>query len=499
MQLPTKEDLLNSFARFANWFMDDGYFDKIHIDLCNFIQESGKLITVILPRDFLKSTICSVMYPLWRATKNPEMNIFLVSNTANNAQRLLHKIKEIITNDVKYRKYFPDRIPNTRHSKWSDLQACLRRKIPNDISTFETAGTKTKSTGRHYDLIIEDDTISPSLDDMTQEMAMPSLEDIEQAIGFHKLTIPLLRNYRTGQRLVVGTRWTFKDLIQYVIDNENPDTFDVPAITIEDGKELPTHPLRFPTEVLNQLRNAMGTYYYSALYLNKPRMEKDMVFILTDSMYYTDQAPEGKTVITIDPSGLASSTVGSKDAVISCRHVPGEIYVLQYALKQMLPNELINTGLDFAEEDNATTIKIEAVQYQKSLIYGFEDEMKRRGKFFNIVPLKTRTSKMDRIRGLQPIVERGMLRIRRGMRELEQHLSDFPFGNCLDLLDALAYQLTEIIGGDYHKELKKHKVPWLTYGQVMDGIKAKQMGSYPIPSGVASDSELYPNLQSVNS
>ena len=495
----TRQDALDHFSVFASLFMDEGYYDpNIHNDVCNFIQQKGRLKIVILPRDFLKSTLCSEMYPLWCATKQPNYErILLTSNTAANAGRFLAKIRGIVEQHPLYRAWFANCIPQYSKTHWSDTQASLRRTKPHDIATFETAGVGTQLTGRNYTKIIEDDTVAPELDEMTREMAMPSPKDIEHAIGFHKLTIPLLENFMEGERLVVGTRWTFHDLIAYVISNEKPKLFDRACVVrdkddqpvIKDGKKIPTHPRRFPLEAIEELEADFGRYYFSALYMNTPRESQHMTF-REDWFEYYDTAPgTGRVVITVDPAAMAEGE-GCKDAIVACEHNHGSMHVLQYHMDQMLPSELISKTLDLAKTHDALNIRVEAIQYQKSLIYGFKEEMKRRGVYHNIIPVKTNRNKMERIRGLQPIMENHQLYIRRGMRELVQHFLEFPFGNILDLLDALAYQLAEFKHGEYdHSETAEEK-PWLTMDMVLRDIKARKQGNYAIPTGLATDSEL---------
>jgi hypothetical protein len=54
-------------------------------------------------------------------------------------------------------------------------------------------------------------------------------------------------------------------------------------------------------------------------------------------------------------------------------------------------------------------------------------------------------SKEARIRRLQPIMEQGLIEIRKDMTDIEDELLSFPRGKHDDLIDALSYQLDYLV------------------------------------------------------
>jgi hypothetical protein len=111
-------------------------------------------------------------------------------------------------------------IPNFNKTRWSDTCACLKRPENLPEGTFEAAGVGTSIIRRHYNRINEDDTIAPKHDELTGGEILPSRDDIEKAIGFHVLTIPLLITSDEDRRRVIGTRWASYDLINYIMTHE---------------------------------------------------------------------------------------------------------------------------------------------------------------------------------------------------------------------------------------------------------------------------------------
>ena len=90
-------------------------------------------------------------------------------------------------------------------------------------------------------------------------------------------------------------------------------------------------------------------------------------------------------------------------------------------------------------------IGIEEVAFQRVLRFFVEEEMSKRGHFLPLEPLKPDSrSKKDRIRGLQPRFERGIIYLREGVYWLDRFMLQYRrFPNVMndDMLDALAYQL----------------------------------------------------------
>ena len=500
----SRDDVLGCFGAFCAMFMDEGFFDPaIHIDVCNHLQNSSRIELIILPRGYLKSTIAAQMYPLWRATKDPTRRFLLCSKTAGNAHRHNEKIMGIITGNPLYRAWFPERIPNTNRGRWSVEAATIGGRVgAYDAATFETGGMETRYTGRHFTDIVLDDPISPDLDEMTKEMAMPSPKDIENAIGFWKLTNSLLVDKATGKRVLPNTRWMYHDLTAYVLDH-HPEVvpFDVPCVKVDEkwepvldgnGKRIPTHPRRFPLEILEELERDYGPYYFSTLYMNRPRDQASMVFRVQDWLEYYEVPPgTGHLVLTVDPGGLRESDKGAFDAYTLCEHNPGSMHVLDYRLGLYSPSELLEGVLDMADRWSdgvfaKPDILIEDYVYQKSLKPGIEEAMRRRGVRYNVgtVGRGNLRSKPDRIRALQPPMASHQIFVKAGMRELIQHLTEFPFGNVLDLLDALAWQMTQFRHGNYPRKAAQSTAPWLTMGQYMQEMVAGTNRCYGMNTGL---------------
>lgn len=447
-----RESVLSNFSYFTQLFLDPAYFDEnFHTGVCDFMQNSKPDKLIVLPRTFLKTTIAAAMYGLWRGTKDPTIRILITSNTTPNAKKTLRTVRDIVENNEYYQLLFPEVIPNFSKVRWSDECACLKRPVDHPEGTFEAAGIGSNIIRRHFNIIIEDDTVAPKKDELTGEEAMPSKDDIEKAVGFHKLTIPLLID-EDDERIVIGTRWASYDLINHVITEGIADVYDRPCFN-KDGSTLYK---RFSKARLEKIRIGMGTYMFSMLYLNRPLAKEFMSFNPDWYRYYEEhELPEdGDTIVTIDP---ADPPTGKKSqdysAIVSVKHTKSGLFVRRYRRKRVSDKQLIDEAFEVAELDGAIKIRIETNKYAH-LEAAFREAMAMKGVHYIIEAVKAkRVQKEARIKNrLSPLYENGVVYMKRGMRELEEELTTFPYGKHDDLIDALSWQITRYMPREFEKK-----------------------------------------------
>ena len=484
-------EFLEKMAREHFWFFcqmlmpPKWYDDKFHRELCDFLQYGGDRKVVVLARTHLKTTICAVYYPLWRGSCRPSLRTLEVSNTSPNAEKTVHSVRVIVESNSLYQGIFPECIPNFSKVRWSDRCACIQRPEDYPEGTFESAGVGANIIRRHFNLIIEDDTVAPRKDDMSGEECMPSKEDIEQAVGFHRLTAPLLIGDEGDEQLVVGTRWASYDHINWIWENEkNYKFFDRKAEV--DG--IPSYK-RFSRERLNSIRISMGTYLYSSLYLNQPLAKEFMTFNPDWTRYYEESElpAEGDTVVTLDP---ADPPTGKKtqdySGIVSVKHTKKGMFVRRYLRKRLTDKQMIDETFDMCDRDGALRIRIEVNRYAH-LEAAFREEMKKRDKYYIIETVKAARNKEERIKSrLSPLFENGVVWLKRGMRELEEELSLFPRGKFDDLIDALAWQVKGKTATEYEKvPERKRALPGkddrmvFTLDEIRNSCRKRSRAPYP--------------------
>lgn len=429
----------------------------IHKPLAEFLTQPYKRKQLTLPRGFLKTTTM-IGYSLWRTLPprdeyvdkgikdpwhDPNLRILYVQNMADNARKRVNMIKGIVQKNQLFQTLFPEIIPeNFTHVRWSDSAAELRRDESHPEATFEAAGVGTSLVSRHYSIIVEDDIVAARSDDMTGSEAMPTREEVEKAIGFHKLAISLLANPKEGEIINVGTRWSKYDVIEHIVKNQIPP-YERFVMSAEDENGDPTYPERFDKEVLQSIKEEQGTYIYSSQYLNQPVDVEKMVFQESWFKYYDiEPTPESGLDVFMSVDPAISRKKGSDNSVVMCAGVTHDrqLYVLEYTARYMNPSELIAEIFRMYSARRPKRIYVETVAYQEALAHFLKQEAKEKGVVLPIVEYKPGRgdNKEARIRGVQPIAMSGRLHLKSWMKGLKIELVDFPYAAHDDIADALA-------------------------------------------------------------
>ena len=445
------KDSLFFFARGILGF--DKLTKEIHRPICESLQDykSEPRQLVVLPRDWFKSTIVSVAYPIWRAIRNPDVRILVVQNSFSNACKKLQAIKQIFEGHELFRTLYPEILPRS-NSTWTKECLTVNRTAAHPEGTFEAAGTGTATTSRNYDLIIEDDTVSPERDALSGLMQQPTQLEIEKAIGWHRLAHPLLLHPAKSQIAVVGTRWAERDLIGWILDN-CPEYNVISRAVREDENGNPANRPegryiweRYNDEVLDQLERELGPYMFASLMMNLPTDAVNQVFKREWITYYQNHPKEIVCCTSVDPAAAEKEESSDPDynVVVTTGIAPstGEIFVLHYTRERMSPGDLISAIFDHYRAYKPVVVKIESIAYQRTLGYWLRKRQNALNLNFYIEELKSlRGSKVDRVRGLQPYFASKKIHIRADMEALERELLAFPKGAHDDIVDALSQQV----------------------------------------------------------
>lgn len=427
--------------------------ERIHKPLCDKLQNAtpGLRARIILPRGWFKTTVCSIAYPVWRALKNPNIRILLAQNTATNAEAKLRSIRGIFESNDLFKALFPDILP-TKECIWQKNSLCVNRSEKQQVeSTFEAVGVNTQVVSRHYDIIIEDDTVAPDLNELGEESLAPSKDDIGQAIGWHRLASPLLVHLEQSDILVVGTRWFDHDLLSYIGNKETYYESYIRACREDkDGKSSPTgevtYPERFSAGTLEKLELALGPYMYACLYLNNPLRSSDMIFKTAWFKFYADEPKQLSIYTTVDLAGDPEKSKGTDtdyNVILTTGKdlKTGRIYVLSYWRRRANPGEVLDELFSQVKAWKPIKVGIETIAYQNTFEYWVIERMRKENFFFTIEPITHgKVSKNARIQGLQPIFASGTILLRPHMQSLQQELEAFPLGAHDDLADCLSMQ-----------------------------------------------------------
>lgn len=443
------------FARVILGFRD---IDPIvHQPITQMVQDykNNTRCIVVIPRTWFKSSVVTIAYSLWRVINDPNVRGLIAQNTYDNACKKLKAISGIVEKNHLFRALYPEILP-TSGCRWTNECLEFERTAAHPEGSLEAAGVGTMVTARHYDFIIEDDTVAAKKDDMTGVTQQPTQMDIEKAIGWHSLAHPLLLHPVRSQIVIVGTRWAEVDVIGYVRENfpeykvverAIAEDKDGKAATLEEGGKL-TWPERFNEDAYRELESSLGPYMFSCLYLNKPTSAINQIFRRNWIMYFENKPKECFACTSVDLASAEKSETSDPDynVVLTTAIEPksGRIYIIDYTRRRMSPSEVVDVIFSHYQKHKFMKVIVEAIGYQRTFIHWLQRRQQKTDTMFYVEALKSlKGSKADRILGLQPYFASGLVSIKRWMSELEHELlawsPNLKSGHD-DIIDAMSMQ-----------------------------------------------------------
>lgn len=511
----------NQIQRGAN------YKKSLHYNMCLSVMKDGLKEVIEIPRDHFKSTIYSECFPIWRAlpfggreedlfstigysnlyiewmrrTHSQNIRILLISETIKNAIKLGTRIGNHYQNNADFRELFPELLPTTSET-WSADSLHQRRNNNtkgDGEGTFDFVGVGAALQSRHYDLMIQDDLVGKE--------ALNSDAVMQSTIEYHQLLVGASdsdpRNPgKDFDEIIVGNRWSNKDLNSYVRENEKYFNFTTHSAL---GGCCDLHPIgspifpeKFTVEKLLRWKRRLGTYYFSCQFLNYPIDPSKAKFRLSDFRYFHYEQVEGALA---NPKSIESGTPHQKRTVIRhhvaegdvikdvfprhldryliidpnhggdhsgakvgvegrCRHAaivsgvlrePRRVYLLETWAEACGTDRFVVKIFDLAVKYKINKIHIEAVGAQKYLIYHlnyYRDQNRRkRPEIANIQVVgdlktpQTANAKFERIDNTIPMVERHEVWLNQAScaNFLEEAESYGQKKGLVDLLDVFGY------------------------------------------------------------
>lgn len=474
-----RKQCLRSLYMFCRTVMGyDDLDEKLHGDYCFFLEGPEDRKDAELPRSYIKTWIGTIAYSIWIAlprreadefpdginpttspiyTLGSNIRILIASYVIGNAMKMVGLIRKTYENNQAMMVLFPEVIPeNFNKTKWSDSEATIQRSEDFTESTFEAGGIGGSTTSRHYDIIIEDDLIYACKDDLSGTELQPNQEDIEKAIGWHKLAMSLLV---PGPHTVIhniGTRWAKHDLKDYIRSNEPSYVHFIRHATLDGSftpESIPTWASMYPLKKLQQIRDAQGPYMFATQYLGRPMSPEEMLFKTSWLQFYKEKEslPTGMRIFTTCDLSLWSQPKrknrASRGVILTCGwDSRNNVWILRYDVGRFDPSQIIDHMYAHNKLFQPEMIGVEAVYYQKSLLHFLRKEMEGPRGWLPVRELETDSSisKELRIRALEPYAMNEAIHCRSDHRDFITEFSEYVPNSptCTkDILDALAYQI----------------------------------------------------------
>jgi hypothetical protein len=164
-------------------------------------------------------------------------------------------------------------------------------------------------------------------------------------------------------------------------------------------------------------------------------------YYLESDKHFTDQRGVLDNIVIMDPA--KTTNVASDNSAIVGIGVNIElprIYIRDIDAGMMHPDDIYRRTFEMADRIGARTIGYEVTGLNEFITYPITTYMLKRGKFYNLVELKARGKKEDRIAMLNPLYRLGYIWHNKNVSQiLESQLIAFPKSKRDDVMDATAY------------------------------------------------------------
>jgi len=260
--------------------------EEVHREWEFFLKGNKRLKLVLIPRDHFKSSFFTIAHPLQELCLDKRKRFLLTNAVFDNAKTFLGSIKQQIEQNEKLKWWGLE--PG---DPWSSEELSVKRETIHKEPSVSIAGIGSQLPSQHYDEIIWDDLVN--------DKNITSKEYIDKVIEWWKDSISLLEPGGLG--IVVGTRWNYRDLYQYIIENlaEQFDIIVKKAIA-DDGKIYFEN--RFSQKELDKLKVLKGPYKFSLQYQNELTDPEDAIFKLEWILKYKERPKPTRLFMTVDPA-----------------------------------------------------------------------------------------------------------------------------------------------------------------------------------------------------
>lgn len=199
--------------------------DALHDDLQKFLEASGTHKIVLVPRGHLKSSVVTVGWAIQQMLIDPNTRILIRNAVWDQARIFLKQINGYLIGGPLVEIFGEFCHSNSLWTK-DEIEIAQKKSQEKRGPSITTAGLETALAGKHFDTIIDDDLVN--------QQNVTTKEQIQKVISTYEDVHSLLD--RGGKHVVVGTRWSNKDLYGHLLTT---DTKSVNGVVVDpaDGAE----------------------------------------------------------------------------------------------------------------------------------------------------------------------------------------------------------------------------------------------------------------------
>jgi phage terminase large subunit-like protein len=396
-------------------------------------------VVIIAPRGWGKTSISNLAYPAKKILFQEKKFIVPMGNTATQATMQSENLKmELMSNTAVNRIFGPIKSNTFSKEMWvtANGTAVMPRGTGQQIRGFLYGNYRP-------DLIIGDDledSESVKSEDQRQKIKEWFFADVMNSVN---------RASKEWKIVVIGTLLHEDSLLANLV--EDPNWHAVHLSLCND--ELKSNWPDFMDD--NAIRKLYDSYKVQGLldtfyreYKGVPIAKESAKFRQDMFKDYEETSAEFvairrklENIVILDPAKTTTAT--ADDTAIVGIGVDAEtprIYVRDIVKGPLHPEQQYTECFNMADRLGAKVIGIEVTSLNEFITYPLRTEMLRQKRYYDIVELKARAKKEDRIAALVPFYRLGFVYHNKHVcAALEAQLMSFPRSKKDDIMDALAY------------------------------------------------------------
>ena len=390
-------------------------------------------LVVEMPPRHGKSELVSRYFPAWYIGQFPEHRVILGSYGADFARSWGRKARDLLKEHGP--SLFGVAVKRTTEAgdDW---------EVEGTDGGMITAGVGGPITGRGANALLIDDAVK-NAEEAASETIQKRNADWWDSTAYTRIE-------PDGIACVTATRWHAKDLTGHILEQSDdedgdpdlePETWYTiklsalaePGDTLGRAPGEALWPERYPVGRLERIKRRIGSYFFGALYQQRPSAEEGDVFKRSDWKFY-DELP-GESIAGysfIDTAGYDDKSNGDYAVIATVVRIGKDLYWKDVQRGRWTFPELVQRCRD-ARDEHKLPIMIEDVPWAKPLIQTLQKEIS------GVVPFKIEGhSKETRAHAVSPFHESGNFYLPRRAKWvadfIEEHAA-FPKGSHDDQVD----------------------------------------------------------------
>lgn len=479
-----KIEALHDITKFADLIGFKGgwqNFGTVHKKLAGFVtapqcakpkSRYTKRRQLLMPRGHLKSTVCSVLYVLWRIYRNPNIRILVGTNIVKLAKGFMRQLRQYLEEPTLQELVWNDR-PHIRGRLIPLMDKAGRKRRSQEIGDdSETADKKliwtteaiqvlrdevlseptvlctsvgTNVVGQHYDLLILDDVVdfdnsnTPNKLDAVFEWCQ-DLESVVDPVrnvfcgtvkNCEGLSMYDLREEVGDEQVVLGTRYQLNDYYNYIIENKKELGFICFSRNIyvngrNDERGFIWN--KFDADYFAKLRKRLTARKWSSQYLNtvfaddEQLLDPDKLKFINTKLFDSKEngilklkltGSEATTVVRlfmfVDSAASTKATADNTCVLVGGIDPDNNIVVVDVKLGKFTSSETVDTVYKLADKWKLHHVTVETNGVGAALPGNLREQFSKRRALY-IRELVSRGKKEDRIEGaIQPRLEAGQI------------------------------------------------------------------------------------------